>query len=94
MFTWSKPVLIPQGDGSVLVKPGKPQAWLTPAEFAAEVGLSVRSIYDYIGTDALPSGFVDYSGARKIRIQAAAIEHWREHFQTLRAGGIAGGKLL
>ncbi len=81
-------MFVPQGDGSFLLKPGKPQAWLTPSEFAAEVGLSARSIYDYIGSEALPSEMVEYTGARKIRIQATALEHWRNHFRTLRDGGI------
>ena len=80
-------VRIPQGDGAVLLRPGKPVAWLTPRQFAEQVGLSRNTIYGYLGTDAVPERFVDYSGGRKIRIRADALEHWEAHFRKQRGLG-------
>lgn len=82
-------VVIPQGDGAVLVKPGRPQEWMTVKEFALRAGLSRNTIYDHIGSNALPDRFVRYSGARRILIAAAAIEHWQAHWERLRGPGAA-----
>lgn len=80
-------IRIPQGDGSVVLKPGKPVLWLTPKQFGEQVGLGPDAIYRKIGTEALPESFVEYAGPRKIRIRADALEHFREHYQTLRGLG-------
>lgn len=77
-------VRIPQGDGAVLLRPGKPVAWLSPRQFAEAVGLHRNTVYGYLGTDAVPERFIDYSGGRKIRISVAALDHWREHFRARR----------
>lgn len=77
-------VVIPQGDGSVLVKPGKPIQRLTPKEFAATVGLDVDTIYKYMGSDALPERFIEFAGRRKKYIQAAAVAHFQEHWKRRR----------
>jgi len=81
-------IQVPQGDGSVLVKPGRPVAWLTPAQFGREVGLGPDAIYRKIGSAALPESFVDYAGPRKIRIRADALEHFRQHWRGRRACGV------
>ena len=77
-------VIIPQGDGSVLVKPGRPIQRLTPAEFGRRVGLDRDTIYRYIGSEALPERFVEYAGVRKITIDAAAVEHFLAHCKKRR----------
>lgn len=77
-------VVVPQGGGAVLIRPGRPIERLTPAEFAAEVGLSRNSVYRYVGTDALPDSMVIMAGARKILICAAAVTHFLEHFRKER----------
>ena len=52
-----RPVMVPQGDGSVLVKPGRPVSWVTPAEFARVMrtlgvrGDSLVVVYDGSGTN-------------------------------------------
>lgn len=81
-------VQIPQGDGSVLIKPGRPVEWLTPKQFALQVGLSADTIRRKIGTPALPMEFVEYTGPRKIRIRADALSHWRAHWAAMRDGGM------
>lgn len=83
---WTPTVAIPQGDGSFVVKPGKPVEWMTPSQFAGAVGLHRNTIYGYIGTDSLPERFVDYTGLRKIRIQVAAVEHFKAHSRNQRLG--------
>lgn len=80
-------IQIPQGDGSYLVKPGKPVQWLTVKQFAVQVGLQSDAIYRAIGTDALPETFVQYVGPRKIRIMADGVEHYLAHWRSIR--GIA-----
>lgn len=80
-------VQIPQGDGSYLVKPGKPIQWLTVKQFAAQVGLGPDAIYRKIGSEALPESFVDYAGPRKIRIRANAVEHFLLYYRQRRGLG-------
>ncbi|MHB8520690.1 MAG: hypothetical protein ACYDH9_08020 [Limisphaerales bacterium] len=80
------PVVIPQGDGSVIIRPGRPVAWLTPGQFAIAVGLSRDSVYRYVGTEALPDHLVEYPGLRRIRISAAAVSHFLEHCKSVRLG--------
>lgn len=81
------PTVVPQGDGSVLVRPGRPVEWLTVKQFGQLVGLGEDSIYRKIGSDALPERFVDYAGPRKIRIRADALPHFREHYRARRSYG-------
>lgn len=77
-------VVIPQGDGSVLVKPGKPIQRLTPAEFARRVGLGRNSIYRHIGSESIPEHFVEYVGERKMTIDAACVEHYLTYWKKRR----------
>jgi hypothetical protein len=80
-------IQIPQGDGSILVKPGKPVAWLNPKQFGEQVGLSPDAIRRKIGSEALPERFIEYAGPKLIRIRADALEHFREHYRNLRGLG-------
>jgi hypothetical protein len=80
--------VIPQGDGSVLLRPGKPTEWMTVGQFAAAVGLHRNTVYPYIGSEDLPERFVQYTGPRRIRISAAAVAHWQDRWKTAR--GLAG----
>ena len=79
--------VIPQGDGSVIVKPGRPVDRITPLEFAKRVGLSRNSVYRYIGSDALPERFVIFAGRHKILIQAEAVAHFLETCAAQRGSG-------
>ncbi len=78
------PVIMPQGDGSVVVRPGKPVLWMTPGQFAQAVGLSRDSIYRYIGTAALPDDQVQYCGRRKLRIASAAVQPFLDYHRDHR----------
>ncbi len=79
----------PAGDGSVLVKPDRPIKRLTILQFALAVGYSSRtSVYDRLGTDEIPERFIERVGPRKVRIQAAAVEHFRTYHRARRDGGI------
>jgi len=80
-------VQIPQGDGSVLVKPGRPVAWLTPKQFAQLVGLSPDTICRHVGSACLPEQFVEYNGPRKIRIRVDGLDHFREYWKGRRGAG-------
>jgi hypothetical protein len=85
---YSPPVSVPQGDGSVLVKPGKPLSRLSVAQFSTRVGLSSDAIYKQLGTDSIPEDFLEYSGARRVWIKAEAIEHYLAYWKARR--GLAG----
>jgi excisionase family DNA binding protein len=75
-------VIIPQGDGSFVVKPGKPVEWLSPAQFARQFGLDRSTIYRAIREGTIPSEFVEPIGKRKYRIAAAAMEHVRQAWRA------------
>ncbi len=81
-------IVLPQGDGSIVLKPGKPQEFMTVLDFARRVGLSRNSIYDYIGSAALPDAFIRFAGTRRILISAAAVEHWETHWRRVRGIGL------
>lgn len=81
--------MLPQGDGAVLVRPGKPQELLTPREFGLRVGLSADSIYRYIGSGAIPERLVIYAGKRKIYIRGEALDHFLATWSQARGGGPA-----
>lgn len=81
-FSFAAAVVIPQGDGSFVVKPGRPLEWLTPAQFAAHFGLEKSAAYRAIQDGTIPAQFVEPVGKRKLRIAAAALDHVR---QTWRA---------
>jgi len=78
---FSAPTVIPQGDGSVKVLPGKPVQWLTSKQVATHFGLSQSTIYRCIEDGTLPPEMVQKPGKRKLRINAAALAHlettWR-----------------
>lgn len=57
---------------------------LTPAEFAARVGLSRASVYRYIGSKALPDHLVIRAGARKLIIAESAVGHFLEYWRSER----------
>lgn len=47
--------MIPQGDGSFVVRPGKPQLFLTAKEVAARMRCSVWTVYTLLDDGTLPS---------------------------------------
>ncbi|MBX3747298.1 MAG: helix-turn-helix domain-containing protein [Verrucomicrobiae bacterium] len=55
--------------------------WLSPAEWAAKVGVSRASVYRYIAEGDIPQTFVIYAGRRRIRLAAASLPYclalWR-----------------
>lgn len=84
---WSPMTVVPQGDGSYLVKAGKPQEWLTVDQFARTVGLHRNTIYPRIGSADLPEQYIQYTGPRRIRISAAAVAHWQARWRIQRGLG-------
>ena len=70
----SPTTIIPQGDGSYLVRPGKPMERLTSAQFAAQVGRSASSVRRYIDEGVIPPEMVGRAGLRKYLIHPAAVE--------------------
>jgi hypothetical protein len=83
-LTFATPTFLPQGDGSLLVKPGRPVQKLTPEQFARQIGLSRDSVYRHI-RETIPAEFIEYAGPRKILIDAAAVEFFREFWKKKRS---------
>lgn len=79
-------VSTPQGDGSFVVRPGKPIEWLSPKQFAQAVGLHRNTIYGYIGSEFIPERFVQPAGVQRLKINAAAVEHFQAVSRRLRDG--------
>jgi hypothetical protein len=50
-FLFCPPIIVPQGGGEYLVKPGKPVSKLTPLEFARAARISRSSVYNLIDAD-------------------------------------------
>lgn len=48
LFSFAAPICTPRGDGSFVVKPGRPVSRLTVAQAAARAGVSVWTIYRLI----------------------------------------------
>ena len=82
------PTVIERRGDEYVVKPGKPVAWLSVAEFGRAVGLRPKSVYAHLGTEALPEELIEYSGPRTIRIKAEALQFCRDYW--LQRRGLAG----
>lgn len=66
-------VCIAQGDGTYLIRTGRPIARLSPLQFGREIGASRRSVYRYIDEGLIPSEYIHYVSPRRILISAAAV---------------------
>jgi excisionase family DNA binding protein len=66
--------VIPQGDGSFVVRAGKPVAWLKPRELAAHLRISPRTVYKLIEEGTIPPEMVRRPLASRVQVSAAAID--------------------
>jgi excisionase family DNA binding protein len=75
--------IMPRGDGSFIVTPGKPliASTLSARELADRFGKSRRTIYRWIREGTIPEQFVDQAGLREVRISSEAVEYLRESFR-------------
>lgn len=78
-FSYAKPVAIPQGDGSFLVRPGRLTVRqdgdaVTPREFARMQGCSRSSVYRFMDEGLIPSEHVERRTPRRILISLSALE--------------------
>lgn len=81
---FAAPVVVPHGDGSVTVRPGRPMFWLSPKEFGQQLGRDRNTIYQWIQQGIIEERFVEYSGRRHIRISAEAVPVLKQLFKDLR----------
>lgn len=68
------PIMVPQGDGSVLVRPGRPVAEVTPIQAARMLQISRSAVYEMLQAGELPCR---RPRRRKILIPSDAIEDWK-----------------
>lgn len=85
LFSYCPSVIVPQGDGTYQVKPGKPVQWLSVKEFSKAIGLSPSTVRRHIGTDLLPDALVESVGLVKRRINSEAVLHFLKKSAELRA---------
>lgn len=83
----SMPIVIPasvvrQGDGTYLVRAGRPLERLTPRQLAHHLGVSRNAVYRYIEEGWIPASMVSYVGPRKIFIACAAVAHLLERSRS------------
>lgn len=81
-FSYARPITIPQGDGSFLVKPGKLTVRqtgdaVTPREFARLLGCSRSSVYRFLDEGLIPAAHVERRTPRRILISLSALDALR-----------------
>lgn len=81
-FSYAKPVAIPQGDGSFLVRPGRLTVRqdgdaVTPREFARMQGCSRSSVYRFVNEGWIGQEHVERRTPRRIRIRLEALSELR-----------------
>lgn len=77
-LSFSAPVCLPQGDGSFLIKPGRPVLKITVKQAAARAGVSVWTIYRLI-----EGGFIEAGHPSPGRITVVS-ESLEKHLATAR----------
>lgn len=78
---FAAPTCIPQGDGSVIVRPGRPITRLTPAQLAQQIGVSRSSVYRYLDETPSVRPLVERAGPRKLLIAAEALSVLRAQWR-------------
>ncbi len=81
-FSYANPLVISQGDGSYLVKPGRVTVRrdgdsVSPAEFARMQGCSRSSVYRFMNEGLISMEHVERRTPRRIRIRLAALAELR-----------------
>ena len=82
-FSYASPVVIPQGDGAYLVKPGRVTVRrdgdaVSPKEFARMQGCSRSSVYRFVNEGWISLAHVERRTPRRIRIRLEALGELRE----------------
>lgn len=85
-FAYAAPVLTRLPDGSVNVRPGRPLDRLTPRQFAAAVGVDVKTVYDYIDREEIPARFISSRGPKMYSIESTAVLYCQYKWDALKAG--------
>lgn len=75
---------IPRGDGSFIVRTGKPLARLTVRQLSSRLGVSARTVYRYIEQGVIPDSHVECVGIRRLLLRPEVVEFLLEHFRKLR----------
>jgi hypothetical protein len=73
-------VLQAKGGGEILIKQGKPLAWLTVAQLAREFGVNEDSICRWKKQGLIPAKYWRLRGLRAYEFKAATVPYLRKHF--------------
>ncbi len=78
------PVVVPHGDGSLTVKPGRPVTRLTALQLASHFGVDRDTIYRWRQEGIIPEDMVSFAGKRKLLFAAEVVAHLEQSFQRQR----------
>lgn len=78
------PTILPTGDGSFLVRPGRLLQKVTPLQFARHFGVVRNTVYHWIDTGTIAPKYVELAGPRKLLIHAEAVADCAAKFRMLR----------
>ncbi len=81
---FAPPTVTPQGDGSVVLKPGKALIWLTPKQVGHQFNVDRDTVYRWRQEGLIEDKFVKFAGLRKILISAQAVPILEAHFRAHR----------
>jgi len=85
-MAFAAPVVTTQGDGSLLVKPGRPVQWINAEQIAAHFGIDRSTVYRAAKEGFIPEAMIQPVGKRKLLFAAAVIEHlaatWRARWEN------------
>lgn len=81
---FAAPVVTPNGDGSVTIKPGKPFLWLTPKQLGDQFNVDRDTVYRWRQEGIIEDRFVKFGGLRKLLISAEAVPVLEARFRSKR----------
>lgn len=73
--------ILPRGDGSYVLKPGKPQQWLWVAEAAELMRISPDAVREWIAKGLVVSR---RCGLRKFQVEAESLRKYLEPYNHLK----------
>jgi len=83
-FNFAPPTIIPRGDGSIIVTPGKVLAMFDTDQAARSLDVSRSTIYRRLDEGCFPEA--EKRGPRKILIPASDIDAYRQNSKVWKQG--------
>lgn len=81
---YSQPAILPNSDGSFVIRPGPPVQKLTTEEFGRYFNVMSRTVCRWIKEGVIDAKHVELVGRRRLFIRAEAVKECAKKFETLR----------